>query len=82
MATGKVMMALGPKMDRGKAHDRLTAISIAVSQGNGRLIDFFLNHSKIAQILDRPAIERLIEPTNYLGNSGAMVDRVLAGRGD
>jgi len=31
---------------------------------------------------DHTAIERLIEPTNYLGNSGAMVDRVLAGRGE
>jgi hypothetical protein len=31
------------------------------------------------QIFDRTAIERPLEPTNYLGNSGAMVDRVLAG---
>jgi adenylosuccinate lyase len=37
---------------------------------------------EIGQILDRTAIEKLLEPTNYLGNSGAMVDRVLAGRGE
>jgi hypothetical protein len=34
------------------------------------------------KILDRTAIERLLEPTNYLGNSGAMIDRVLAARGE
>ena len=80
--TEAIMMALGPKMGRGKAHDRLAAISIAVSQGKGRLIDLLSNDPEIVQILDRSAIERLMEPTNYLGNSGAMVDRVLAGRGD
>ena len=79
--TEAIMMALGPKMGRGKAHDRLAAISIAVSQGKGRLIDLLSNDPEIVQILDRSAIERLMEPTNYLGNSGAMVDRVLAGRG-
>jgi 3-carboxy-cis,cis-muconate cycloisomerase len=80
--TEAIMMALGPKMGRGKAHDRLAAISIAVSQGKGRLIDLLSNDPEVAQILDRGAIARLIAPTNYLGNSGAMVDRVLAGKGD
>jgi len=75
-------MALAPKMGRGKAHDRLTTISIAVSQGKGQLIDLLSNDPEIAKFLDHTAIERLIEPTNYLGNSGAMVDRVLAGRGE
>jgi 3-carboxy-cis,cis-muconate cycloisomerase len=82
VSTEAIMMALGPKMGRGKAHDRLAAISIAVSQGKGRLIDLLSNDPEVAQILDRGAIARLIDPTNYLGNSGAMVDRVLAGKGD
>ena len=64
-------------MGRGKAHDRLATITIAVSQGKGRLVDLLSNDPEIAQILDRTAIERLIEPTNCLGNSGATVDRVL-----
>jgi 3-carboxy-cis,cis-muconate cycloisomerase len=76
------MMALGPKMGRSRAHDRLTTISIAVSEGKERLIDLLSNDPEISQIFDRRAIERLMEPTNYLGNSGAMVDRVLAGKGD
>ena len=44
--------------------------------------DLLSNDPEIAKFLDHTAIERLIEPTNYLGNSGAMVDRVLAGRGE
>jgi 3-carboxy-cis,cis-muconate cycloisomerase len=80
--TEAIMMALGPKMGRGRAHDRLATISIAVSQGKGRLIDLLSNDPEITQILDRFAVERLMEPTNYLGNSGAMVDRVVAGRGN
>jgi adenylosuccinate lyase len=60
----------------------LGVISIAVSQGKGRLIGLLSNDPEIVQILDRSAIEGLMEPTNYLGNSGAMVDRVLAGRRD
>lgn len=82
VATEAVMMALGPKMGRSKAHDKLLTICIAVSQGEGRLVDLLSNDPDIARILDRKAIERLLEPTNYLGNSGPMVDRVLAGRGD
>ncbi len=72
-----VMMALGPKMGRGKAHDRLSAVCIAVSQGKGRFIDLLAADPEIAKVFDRPTLEKLIDPTNYLGNSGAMVDRVL-----
>ena len=72
-----VMMALGPKMGRGKAHDRLSTVCIAVSQGKGRFIDLLAADPEIAKLFDRPALEKLINPTNYLGNSGAMVDRVL-----
>ena len=31
--------------------------------------------------LDRAALQKLCDPANYLGESGAMVDRVLAMRG-
>jgi 3-carboxy-cis,cis-muconate cycloisomerase len=80
--TEAAMMALGPKMGRSKAHDRLTTISIDVSEGKGLLIDLLSNDPEITQILSRSAIERLMEPTNHLGNSGAMIDRVLARKGD
>ena len=75
-----VMMALAPKMGRGKAHDRLSAVCIAVSEGKGRFIDFLAADPEISKLFDLPALELLIDPTNYLGSSGAMVDRVLKTR--
>ena len=74
------MMALGPQMGREKAHDKISAICIAVSQGKGRLIDLLTEDPEISKVFDRQALERLLDPTNYLGNSSAMVDRVLDGR--
>ncbi len=78
--TEAVMMALAPKMGREKAHDRLSKICIAVSQGKGKLIDLLSQDSEISKVFDRPALEKLLDPTNYLGNSGVMVDTVLAKR--
>ena len=42
------------------------------------LIDLLAAHPDIAKHLDRPALERLCDPVSYLGQAGAMVDRVLA----
>jgi 3-carboxy-cis,cis-muconate cycloisomerase len=75
--TEAVMMALGSKMGRSTAHDKLSKICTEVAQGKGRLIDLLVGDADITQIFDRPALEKLLDPTNYLGNSGVMVDRVL-----
>ena len=76
--TEAVMMALGPKMGRGKAHDKLSTICIAVSQGKGKLIDLLSADTDISKIFDRKALEDLLDPTKYLGSSGTMVDHVLS----
>ncbi len=76
--TEAVMMALGPKMGRGKAHDKISTICIAVSQGKGKLVDLLSAEPEISKIFDRKALENLLDPTKYLGNSGAMVDHVLS----
>ncbi len=78
--TEALMMALAPKMGRGIAHDKLSLICIAVSQGKGRLVDLLAADADIGKNFDRAAIEKLLAPDNYLGNSGTMVDRLLAGR--
>jgi 3-carboxy-cis,cis-muconate cycloisomerase len=78
--TEAVMMALGPKMGRGIAHDKISAICIALAQGKGRLVDLLKADPEISKLLNGQVLEKLLDPTNYLGNSGAMVDRVLNGR--
>jgi 3-carboxy-cis,cis-muconate cycloisomerase len=45
------------------------------------LLDLLAENSEIAKHLDRAALERLCDPANYLGEAGAMVDRVLKTRG-
>ena len=78
--TEAVMMALGPKMGRGIAHDKISTICIALAQGKGRLVDLLKADPEISKILSGQVLEKLLDPTNYLGNSGAMVDRVLKAR--
>ena len=76
--TEAVMMALAPKMGRETAHDALSKIAIAVSQGKGSLIDLLSQDEKIGKVFDRGQLEKLIDPNTYLGQSGPMTDRVLA----
>jgi 3-carboxy-cis,cis-muconate cycloisomerase len=75
--TENVMMALGPKMGREIAHDRIADICVRVAKGEGRLIDLLAADSDIAKIFDRAALEKLLDPRSYVGLSAAMVDRVL-----
>ncbi len=78
--TEAVMMALGPKMGRSIAHDKISKICTEVAEGKGKLIDLLAADADITKLFDRPALEKLLDPTQYLGLSGTMVDRVLAGR--
>ena len=42
------------------------------------LLDLLAAHPEINKHLDRAALAKLCDPANYLGQSGVMVDRVLA----
>ncbi len=78
--TEAVMMALAPKMGREIAHDALSQVCIAVANGKGSLIDLLSQDPKISEAFGRSALEALIKPENYLGNSGIMVDNLLKSR--
>ena len=41
------------------------------------LIELLVANSEIAKHADRAALEKMLDPANYLGRSGVMVDRVL-----
>lgn len=73
-----VQMALAPRLGRLAAHQKVeAACKRAVKEGRG-LADCLAEDAAIAAILDRPALERLLDPAHYLGAAGAFVDRVLA----
>ena len=73
-----VMMGLGPYLGRQYAHDLVYDICRKVIATGRPLVDLLAENAEIAKHLDRTALEKLCDPANYLGEAGAMVDRVLA----
>ena len=73
-----VMMGLGRHIGREYAHDLVYDICREAIRLNRPLLDLLAGHPEINRHLDRAALARLCDPANYLGQSGVMVDRVLA----
>ncbi len=75
-----VMMGLGPHLGRQRAHDLVYDICRKVI-GTGRpFLDLLAEDKEISAAMDRAQLAKLVDPANYLGLAGAMVDRVLARR--
>jgi 3-carboxy-cis,cis-muconate cycloisomerase len=77
VASEAVMMGLGPHLGRERAHDLVYDLCREAIAQNRPLVDLLAENAEISRHLDRPALERLCDPANYLGLSGQMVDRVL-----
>jgi 3-carboxy-cis,cis-muconate cycloisomerase len=75
-----VMMGLGEKMGRNTAHDVVYDICRDVVKTGRPLIDLLEQNAEIRKHADRKKLEALVDPANYLGVAGEMVDRVLAMR--
>jgi len=73
-----VMMGLGPYIGREYAHDLVYDICREAVKSNRHLLDLLAEHPEINKHLDRAALAKMCDPANYLGQSVAMVDRVLA----
>jgi 3-carboxy-cis,cis-muconate cycloisomerase len=73
-----VMMGLGPALGRQRAHDLVYDICRAVIATGRPFLDLLAENREIVPHLDREALARLVDPANYLGLCGEMVDRVLA----
>ena len=73
-----VMMGLGRHIGREYAHDLVYDLCREAIRTDRPLIDLLAEHREINRHVDRQALEALCDPSNYLGQSGVMVDRVLA----
>ena len=73
-----VMMGLGPYIGREYAHDLVYDICREAVKQQRPLLDLLCEHPEINVHLNREQLAELCEPSNYLGQSGHMVDRVLA----
>jgi len=75
-----VMMGLAPHLGRNEAHDVVYDACRAVAENGGSLADALAKVPEVTKHLDRQAIEKLTDPSNYLGAAREMVDRVLGKR--
>ncbi|MGE0562996.1 MAG: 3-carboxy-cis,cis-muconate cycloisomerase [Pseudolabrys sp.] len=75
-----VMMGLGPKMGRNRAHDVVYDVCREAVKTGRPLPDLLAENAEIKKHASRKELEAMLDPANYLGVAGEMVDRVLAGR--
>jgi 3-carboxy-cis,cis-muconate cycloisomerase len=73
-----VMMGLGAAMGRNRAHDVVYDVCREVVKTGRPLVDLLAENEEIAKHADREKLQALVDPANYLGVAGEMVDRVLA----
>ena len=63
--------------------ERLVFTSTAMEDENGKpLLEILAENPEISRHLDGAALAKLVDPANYLGLSGEMVDRLFARRAD
>ena len=73
-----VMMGLGPYLGRETAHDLVYDLCREALARKQPLLDLLAAHPDIQRHVDRQALKAMLDPANYLGQAGHMVDRVLA----
>jgi 3-carboxy-cis,cis-muconate cycloisomerase len=73
-----VMMGLAPYLGREHAHDLVYDLCRDAVKHNRPLLDLLAQNAEITKHVDRNKLAGLCDPSNYLGLSGVMVDRVLA----
>jgi 3-carboxy-cis,cis-muconate cycloisomerase len=73
-----VAMALAASLGKAEAHHLVEQACNVAIEGGRPLIDVLAEEPAVARHLDRRRLNELFDPANYVGESGAVVDRVLA----
>jgi len=73
-----MMMGLAPKLGRGKAHDLIGQVSACAIENGTTLKQELMKNEVIVGFLSEAEIDGLLDPLNYTGVAGGMIDRVLA----
>jgi adenylosuccinate lyase len=74
----RVMFALAERTGRQKAHDIVHEISMGAVNNGTPFSDALKRHPAVSSQLGVGEIERLLDPTTYVGLSVEFVDKVLA----
>jgi len=73
-----VMMGLAPYIGREYAHDLVYDICRVAIRDERPLLDLLAENAEITKHVSRDQLAAMCDPAAYLGQSGVMVDRVLA----
>jgi len=73
-----VMMGLAPYIGREYAHDMVYDICRVAIRDERPLLDLLAENAEITKHVSRDQLAAMCDPAAYLGQSGVMVDRVLA----
>lgn len=73
-----VMMGLAPLIGRSQAHDLVTVAAGQAMDSGITLKQTLLANDEVMRHLTPADVDRLLDPANYTGSAGAMVDAVLA----
>jgi 3-carboxy-cis,cis-muconate cycloisomerase len=76
-----VMMGLGHHLGREYAHDLVYDLCREALKQQRPLLDLLCENAQIMQHVTRAQLADMCDPSQYLGQSGVMVDRVLASLG-
>jgi 3-carboxy-cis,cis-muconate cycloisomerase len=77
LVSESVAMALAEKIGHGRAHAMVERASNVATASKISLREALLSDAEIARQYDAPTLDALLDPGSYLGESGAVVDRVL-----
>ncbi|WP_444942312.1 3-carboxy-cis,cis-muconate cycloisomerase [Microbulbifer sp. ZKSA004] len=75
-----VMMGLGPKLGRENAHDLVYQICCQAMETGRPFSDLLKEDRQVSGALSDAELDQLLDPHNYLGSCGEMVDATLAGK--
>jgi len=73
-----VMMGIAPLIGRNQAHDLVFAAAGRANDAGKSLRDEITADQTIMDFISLEQLDRLLDPANYTGSAGAMVDAVLA----
>ncbi len=73
-----VMMGLGRYLGREYAHDLVYDLCRQAVVEKKPLLELLVANAVISAHVNRAQLEAMLDPANYLGEAGVMVDRVLA----
>jgi adenylosuccinate lyase len=78
MAEAVLLALTRAGMDRQAAHELVRQVSMQAATGEASFRDLLLAKGKIAKLMTAAEIDAALDPANYVGHAGEIVDRVLA----